>query len=156
MSNQSAAQTPAYLQTCARIQEFVDRHGLRLVPQAQEIDGVRGNKNWACYQIEGTQHKVYVERRATGAPIIHTTVVVPEGTPGKASHLNRRGEDARPGKIEAFFSSEPSTLGNLLDLWAGTTERLREARRPAPRASGAASPAASGPVPTAAELTQGA
>lgn len=155
MTTQNAAQTPAYLQTCARIQEFVDRHGLKMVPQAQEIDGVMGNKNWACYQIEGTQHKVYVERRATGTPVLHTTVAVPEGTPGKVDHMGPKG-DRRPGKIEAFFSSDPSTLGNLLDLWAGTTERLREARRPAPRASGSASPAASGPVPTAAELTQGA
>lgn len=127
--------TPAYVRVAAQIREFAAANSIPLVPQSTELDGFAGNKNWACFQIAGTEHKVYVPRSADKTGPLHTTVLVPAGTPGLVPHTRERdGRDMRPGKIEAFFSPEPETLGNLLRLWAGTTDRLRAAKAPTRRA----------------------
>lgn len=150
--------TPKYVATCNLITEFVRAHGIKLIPQAQTIDGQPGNKGWACFQIQGTGHKVYVPRSAQAVGALHTTVDVPDGTPGKVPHVNRDGKDLRPGKIESFFSADHATIEHLLRLWAGTSLRLRDARPPTRRDAPlhASEPASEPAVPTAAELTQGA
>lgn len=135
--------TPAYVSTCNSIMKFVREHAIELVPQQQTIDGIGGNKNWACFMIAGTEHKLYVPRNADRVGPLHTTVTVPDGTPGKVAHM-RNGKDLRPGKIEAFFAPDEATLENVLVLWAGTSDRLRASRVPTRRdASQAASPPAS-------------
>jgi hypothetical protein len=149
--------TPAYVAVCNRIMEFVAAHGIELIPQAQVIDGQGGNRNWANFQIAGTEHKLYVPRNRDSVGALHTTVAVPEGTPGKVPHV-KDGRDLRPGKIESFFSSDASTLDNLLRLWAGTSARLRASKAPSRRDASEQAPAAASQAaePTQAELTQGA
>lgn len=167
MTTNNSNKTPAYVHTCSLIQAFVRAEGIELVPQAQTIDGIGGNKNWACFQVRGTEHKIYVPRDADRVGKLHTTVAVDPSTSGWVDHTNSKGRDGRPGKIEAFFSSEPATLPNLLRLWAGTADRLRAAYAPGERvkrlASGQAGAVASGTLTrddvlevTAAELQQGA
>jgi len=122
------------------IEAFVARNEIKLVPQAQTIDGVGGNKNWACYQLQSTENKIYVPRAGQGP--LHTTVRLPEGFAGLANHMSDKGVDRREGKIEHWVT--PAALPALLEAWAGTTDRLRAAKAPVRRpASGTASPAAS-------------
>lgn len=139
--------TPAYVAVCRQIEEFCAEHGLELLPQPRVIDGCPGNKNWACFQLSGTGHKVYVPRDERAVGRLHTTVTPPPGASGRAPHVSASGKDLRPGKIEAFWHSDPASVASLLRLWAGETARLREARLPGARtASEPASEPASQPV----------
>lgn len=134
-----AAKTPSYVSFCQSIAADLRALGVDLRPQAIVIDGVEGNKGWACFQHAATEQKIYVSR--TDAKLaIHTTLDLDPSTPGYIA------PPAKPnGKIAAHYEADLAKVrAHLIPLFAGQGDRLRANRAPASRvASAQAEPTAS-------------
>lgn len=123
---------PTYVALARRISVELEGYGIKLKDQPVEIDGVPGNKGWACWEHAETGHKIYLSRSKLGTGAIHTTLKVNPRTPG---YIDPKGK--APGKIESFFlARENEVLAYLLPLFAETTEALRGRAIPAPTTGG--------------------
>lgn len=119
---------PTYVALANRISEELKALGVEPTPQKLEIDGVPGNKQWACWEHPTTKHKVYLSRSKNGPGVIHTTLKLDRTVPG---YIDPKG--SAPGKIESFFvAREAEVLAHLLPIFAGTTEKLRGREVPGP------------------------
>lgn len=121
----TTSKTPAYVALCVSIASAIEEAGIALRSQSEEIDGIPGNKGWACFEREDNGHKLYVSRALKGEGIVHTTVELDPATPGFVDHMGKA-----EGKIAAWFKADQElVLRHLVPAFVGVSEPLRANRR---------------------------